>query len=274
LRGEQTDLRRLTLLLLSSAFVVSAAVPEATELLRISARITSGRNPTLQDVPIFRIDNAVLYRLPLMTIDLDGAPNAYHPPVPGHPHGTGPGLGLEDLRNASRNLDDGPNADWVGLATDAQGKPFIQETGPFAGFYVSETSLEDSRFSSADPRRYVDATKIPYVVLNSILRKKAGLDVGDLAVVVMEAQEPKIAFGIVADIGPAKGLGECSKALADSLDISSGVEGSDLVYIFFATPKNRKVRTAEEIQSQGEALFSAWGGISRVRELPKAGSHA
>ena len=251
-------------ILVGLAIAVSS---EPIEILKITARTSSGPEPILQEVSVFRADNAILYRLPIMAVDLDGAPNAYHPPTPGHPHGKGPGLGLEDLRNASKNLDDGTNAEWVGIVTDADGKPVTQKEGIFSGFYVSKTSLEDRRFAREDPRRYIDATKIPYVVLNPLMRQKAGVDLGDLAVVVLNPRKPRIAFGIVADIGPRRGLGECSKALADSMGISHGAERADIVYIYFPVPGRREIRTRERIDSEAQALFDAWGGIERVQTL-------
>jgi len=253
--------------LIAILLAAAAAAADPVLLLKIDARTKSGNDPGLERVSVFKADQAVFYRLPLMNIDLDGSPNAYHPPVAGHPHGKGPGLGLEDLRNASSNLKDGPTAVWVGIVTDSAGKPVVQKEGPFSGFYVSQTTLEDSTFPKNDPRRYVDATTIPYVVLNPKLRKNGGLNVGDLAVVVLGREQPKIGFGIVADIGPGNGLGECSQALAASVGIPSGTENADLIYIYFATPTNRRVRTVEEIHNQADALFTAWGGISRVHDM-------
>ena len=252
---------------LAIALAMSSVFSEPVEILKITARTSSGRETLLQEVSVFRADNAVLYRLPIMAIDLDGAPNAYHPPTPGHPHGKGPGLGLEDLRNASKNLDDGPNAVWVGIVTDVNGRPVIQKEGMFSGFYVSKTSLEDTRFAREDQRRYIDATKIPYVVLNPIVRQKAGIDVGDLAVIVLSPANPKVAYGIVADIGPRRGLGECSKALAASIGIPLGIEQADILYIFFPTPGRRKARSAVQIRAETETLFAAWGGIARIQTL-------
>lgn len=253
---------------LAIAFLLAQSISEPGPVLSIVARTSSGPHPTLKKIRIFQAEKAIFYRLPIMEIDLDGAPNAYHPPVPGHPHGNGKGLGLEDLRNASKNMEDGPNAKWIGIVTDDAGTPVIQKDGPFAGFYVSMTSLEDTRFERTDPRRYVDATKIPYVVLNPIL-KQAGIALGDLAVVVLNPKDPKVAYGIVADIGPRLGLGECSKALANSLGIAGGIEGADIIYIFFPTPKEqRRTRTTQEIFDQANNLFEAWGGITRTRSLP------
>ncbi len=252
---------------LAMGLAIAAVFSEPVEILKITARTSSGRKPVLQEISVFRADNAILYRLPIMAIDLDGTPNAYHPPTPGYPHGKGPGLGLEDLRNASKNLDDGADAEWVGIVTDGDGKPITQKEGVFTGFFISKTSLENTRFAREDPRRYVDATKIPYVVLNPIVRQKAGVDLGDLAVIVLNSENPKVAFGIVADIGPRRGLGECSKALADSIGIPRGTERADIVYIFFPTPGQRRARSAEEIRGETETLFTAWGGIARVQAL-------
>jgi Fungal chitosanase of glycosyl hydrolase group 75 len=240
---------------------------ESIQIMTIQARTSSGQKAMLKEIPIFKADNAILYTVPIMAVDLDGAPNAYHPPTPEHPHGKGPGLGLEDLRNASRNLDDGPNAQWVGIVTDKQGKPIIQTEGPFTGFYVSKTSLEDRRFAIEDPRRYADATKIPYVVLNPILRRNAGVDLGDLAAVVLDSPNHEISFGIVADIGPSKGLGECSKALANSINRPNGAEGTNITYVFFPNRDGRRIRTREQIINEGQALFAAWGGLGRVQSL-------
>jgi Fungal chitosanase of glycosyl hydrolase group 75 len=242
---------------------------ESVEILRIAARVSSGRNPVLQSIAVFTSDNALVYRCPFMTIDLDGAPNTYHPPTIGHSHGNGPGLGLEDLRDGTKNLDDGPAADWVGIVINVSGEQVIQSEGEFAGFYVSRTSLEDTRYGPEDQRRHVDAIKIPYVVLNPILRKKTGLDLGALAVVALNPREGRVAFGIVPDIGPRNGLGECSQALADSLGIPKGAERVDAVYLFFPTPNRRVVRSAEMIHDESKALFLAWGGIARVETLPR-----
>jgi len=134
----------------------------------------------------------------------------------------------------------------------------------YSGFYVSKTSLEDQTFPVEDPRRYVDATRIPYVVLNPFLRKQAGVDLGDLAVVVLNSADHRVSFGIVADIGPRSGLGECLKALADSIEKPNGVEGIEIVYIFFTSRDARRIRTRDEINKKTMKLFEAWGGIARV----------
>ena len=80
-----------------------------------------------------------------MTIDADGAPNAYNPD----------NTGLDDLSNA------GEPGDWDGIVADRGGEPFIQgPDDPFPGFYVSCTALVDWSKLRTDPARYVDASKI------------------------------------------------------------------------------------------------------------------
>jgi hypothetical protein len=64
-----------------------------------------------------------------MTIDADGAPNAYHPDK---------NKGLDDLSNA------GSEGHWWGIVTDngqEDGEPVIQEDGPYRGYYISNTKF-------------------------------------------------------------------------------------------------------------------------------------
>jgi len=63
------------------------------------------------NIPIWHVpgDTAFFYEAG-MTIDADGAPNAYHPD----------NIGLDDLSNA------GSPGYWMGLAKNADGEPFVQ----------------------------------------------------------------------------------------------------------------------------------------------------
>jgi hypothetical protein len=90
-----------------------------------------------------------------LAVDADGAFRAYHPTSR---------LGLDALVNA------GHPGNWWALATDTgktSGHPVVQgKDDPAPGYYVSMTSLYDAtNLNERDPRRYVDAAKIPYVVL-------------------------------------------------------------------------------------------------------------
>src|ERR1019366_5819990 len=104
-----------------------------------------------RDIPIGRLPGSTAFFYESgMTIDADGAPNAYHPD----------NSGLDDLTNA------GTPGNWEGLAKDRNGEPFVQGPGdPFPGYYVSSTALADRTRPVRDPLRYVDASNIPYVVL-------------------------------------------------------------------------------------------------------------
>ena len=175
-----------------------------------------------------------------MTIDADGAPNAYNPAD----------TGLDELANA------GTPAHWNGIIIDSDGNPLIQrESDPFPGYYISCTSLSDKTKKFTDPTGYVDASKIPYVVLPQDVADRGGARLGDFAV-VMNLRTGKSSFAIYADIGT---LGEGSVALADALGIRSdarhGGEHEGILYLFFPGSGNLQPRTIGEIQSEGEKLL-------------------
>jgi hypothetical protein len=90
------------------------------------------------------------------------------------------------------------------------------ESDPAPGYYVSMTSLFDASITNErNPRRFVDAASIPYVVLPPEGFKHAKL--GDFATVV-NLQNGKVAAAIVADeSAPELPMGEGSIALAKAL---------------------------------------------------------
>ena len=184
-----------------------------------------------------------------MTIDADGAPNAYDPDD----------TGLDDMANA------GVPTHWDGIITDRDGNPLIQgESDPFPGYYISCTSLSDQSKEFTDPARYVDASKIPYVVLPNDLADRGGARLGDFAV-VMNLRNGKSSYAIYADIGT---MGEGSIALADNLGIWSdarrGGESDGILYLVFPGSGNLQPRTIDEIQSEAEKLLHDWGGIEKL----------
>ena len=192
-------------------------------------------------VPVWKLPGSqAVFFVSGMTIDADGAPNAYNPDD----------TGLDELANA------GTPGHWNGIVTDRDGDPLIQQmSDPFPGYYVSCTALSDSTKKFTDPTGYVDASKIPYVALPQELADRAGLRLGDLAV-VMNLRNSKSSFAIYADIGT---LGEGSVALAEDLGIRSdarrGGEDNGILYLFFPGSGNLKPRTIGEIRSEGEKLL-------------------
>jgi hypothetical protein len=189
-----------------------------------------------------------------MRIDADGAPNAYHPEE----------KGLDLIKHAGRP------GDWHGIVTDGRGQPLIQgPQDPYPGYYISQTSLFDKTKKPTDPRCYVDARVIPYIVLpgDPRLREAYGARLGDFAAVI-NTTNCQMAFAIFADEGPKGKIGEGSIALAELLQIPSsprtgGVEG-DIMYVVFPGSGNGQPRTVQEIDREGERAFNQWGGPGRL----------
>jgi hypothetical protein len=196
-----------------------------------------------------------------LEIDADGSPNAYGPN----------GKGLDNLANAGRK------GNWWALVTDSgkpTGNPVIQGPGdPAPGFYVSTTALADpSLRDERNPKKYVDAAVVPYIVLpghhqGSHLSSK--LRLGDVALVT-DGKTGRFAYVIYADIGPQNQLGEGSIALAQALGVGSdpkrGNGARDIVYVVFPGSGNGRPKTPYEIQATGRLCFQAWGGFKRLAQ--------
>jgi hypothetical protein len=205
-------------------------------------------------VPIAQISGAVLFEAGL-AIDADGAPNAYGP------HNKG----LDFTANAR-----GRNG-WAGLVADKHGRPVVQKRGPYRGYYVSTTSLEDASIKGdTNPRKYVDARKIPYIVLPPEVARKFDIHLGDFAV-VFNQNNGRFAYAIYADIGPRGKLGEGSMALAKALGLPSNprggsVEDSVSFLVFPGSGRGpEKLRTLKEINRSAGRLHRTWGGRERLR---------
>jgi Fungal chitosanase of glycosyl hydrolase group 75 len=200
-----------------------------------------------------------------LAVDADGAFRAYHP---------NDRLGLDSLSHA------GHGGNWWALVTDneeATGRPVLQlDSDPAPGFYVSTTALYDhDNPNPRDPRRYVDAVAIPYVVLHPKVLNYARL--GDFATVV-NFQNGSVSGAIVADVSASNlPVGEGSIALAQDLGIESsprtGGKDGGVGYLIYAYSGNGRPRTSEEIKTNAKQLFDAWGGFDRLsvcftRDLP------
>jgi Fungal chitosanase of glycosyl hydrolase group 75 len=201
-----------------------------------------------------------------LAIDADGAFRAYHP---------NDQLGLDSLSHA------GHEGNWWALVTDNEkpsGHPVVQlESDPAPGFYVSTTALYDpDNPNPRDPHRYVDAARIPYLVLHPKALNHARL--GDFATVV-NLQNGRVSGAIVADeSAPNLPVGEGSIALAQALGVDAsprtGGKDGDIVYLVFPDSGNGKPRELEEIVVNATRLFDVWGGLGRLNacvahELPQ-----
>jgi hypothetical protein len=200
-----------------------------------------------RDIPIARLPGTqAFFYVAGMTIDADGAPNAYHPD----------NTGLDDLANA------GTPGRWEGLAKDADGEPFIQgPNDPFPGYYVSATALADRSKPANDPTRYVDASRIPFIVLPGGMAGQLGARPGDFAA-AFNQRSGKFSFAIFGDVGPYDRIGEGSVALAENLGIRSDARNGGarrgILYLVFPGSGNGRPRTIEEINTQGQKLVQDW----------------
>jgi hypothetical protein len=203
-------------------------------------------------------ENALVYEGGL-AIDADGAPDAYHPED----------RGLDALANA------GKPGHWWGVVTaggEESGEPVVQgPSDPKPGYYVSSTSLQDKSKKRTDPRRYVDSSSVPYLAVSPLVlagKLAGGARVGDLAAVVSTATG-RVAYAVVADVGPKDKLGEGSIALAQALGVKDasprrGGARSGIVYVVFPGSSAGWPRTNEDIAAAGAKLFEAWGGVPRI----------
>ena len=191
-----------------------------------------------------------------MDVDVDGAPRAYGPP------GTDT---LDNLRNAHSM--GRPEAPIVGYVTEdvPTHDPVVQgPNDPAPGYYVSQTAYEDDSIDNErDPRRYVDATKINYVVLGRQARSM-GARLGDF-VAVYSRRTHRSVFGIVGDSGNPSG-NEGSLHLLQALGYpfhdgkNDAVEHAEIVVRFFpgSNPDRRFFRTQAELNKTAKSL-----GLSR-----------
>lgn len=201
---------------------------------------------------IFALDGAILYSAGLM-VDGDGAPDCYNPDS---------SLGRDALANAGRP------GNWWGIATDDEGRPHIQTASdPCPGFYVSTTALQNPAYQQSDPRRYVDAATVPFIVIPGGLG--LGISMGDLALCFNIATGDND-YAICADIGPEHQIGEGSIALASALSIPdsprTGGVGGGVVYCIF--PSSGKGYQKFDVWfDQANDLFRKWGGLVKLKTL-------
>jgi hypothetical protein len=211
------------------------------------------------DLAVVTGDGGILFTAG-MTIDADGAPNAYAP----HDRGL-------DYTSNARGA-----KGWVALVTNANGRPIIQKSGPYSGYYISTTSLEESNVRDVrNPRRYIDATKVPYIALPPDFARTFDIHLGDLAVVVNQANG-RSAYAIFADVGPNGRIGEGSIALAKALRIPAnprydGVEDGITYLIFPGSAVHGKGHiTARNVRISAARFYGEWGGRERLRSCEDA----
>jgi hypothetical protein len=209
-------------------------------------------------------------------VDADGAPNAYHPDDA--PHGCPKkGRGIDCLASAGY-----PNGSWwqtVLVADPADPtRPAIQQDGPYKGYFVSMTSLRDTRSGggAADPRSYVDAGRIPYLVLPAPIYRTDGMgEMGDIGWAINLDTGRSTPF-VIADEGPVEQFGEASVAFWQALGTDTpnprngdGLPDGQVAYVVFPG----SARTAAigwpidraALAREAEARLEAIGGPAMLR---------
>jgi hypothetical protein len=199
-----------------------------------------------------------------MDVDVDGAPNAYGPPGK---------QTLDYLQNA--HYLNRSNEQIVGYLTDKHGRPILQGSNdPFPGYYISQTAFADlTNQNERDPRRYVDARNINYVVRGDAARQR-GVMVGDF-VSVYSNRTRKAVFAIVGDTGNPTG-DEGSLHLLQDLGYpfhdgkNDAVEKPEIVIRFYpnSNPSHQFFFTQHELDEAATKLslsrdFSVPPGIKR-----------
>ncbi len=189
-----------------------------------------------------------------MDVDVDGAPNAYGPPGR---------QTLDVLLDAHYlNRADKPV---VGYLIDEHKRPILQGLNdPFPGYYISQTAFTDiENQNERDPRRYVDARNINYVVRGKVARRR-GVKVGDFVSVYSRRTRMSV-FAIVGDTGNPSG-DEGSLHLLQDLGypfhngIDDSVEKPEIVIRFYpnSNPQRQFFFTQAELDQAATKL-----GLSR-----------
>ncbi len=245
--------------------------------------------------------DAVLFVSGVLNVDADGAPNSYLL--------DGKGLsytcdGVVAVENGKRVTPKSNPSDWqqkcnaawahakatndyqgvaiFGFQTDADNRPLIQSEGdPLPGKgYISATSVSIPGAPEGTQRRYVDALRIPYIVLPSSFVSKYKVKPGTLAVVYRKKTN-HFAFAVFADSG---GLGEASVKLHQDLGgapivrikgvdrAKSRIEDQILTVVFpakFAAPVADSDAWNRKIQLAGAEALNEFGGIAELQACVK-----
>ena len=242
--AELQNWRCISLLTIAWAFALSVAV---------AAHGQNGKQHLSFEILTHRMD-----------VDVDGAPNAYGPPGK---------QTLDILQNAHYlNRDD---KEIVGYLIDEQNRPILQgPNDPFPGYYISQTAFTDvGNQNERDPRRYVDARNINYVVRGDAARRR-GVRVGDFVSVYSKRTRRRV-FAIVGDTGNPTG-DEGSLHLLQDLGYpfhdgkNDSVENPEIVIRFYpnSNPKHQFFFTQAGLDEAATKLglsrdFSTASGANR-----------
>jgi hypothetical protein len=259
------------------------------------AATTCDRHPTNSNT--WKAGDAVGFASRVLNVDADGAPNSYRvdgnglsytcdglvgivngrPVTPeSDPHGWQ--SACRDAWAAATKSGDYSKVKIFGFETNESGRPIVQAQGdPLPGdAFVSATSMAVPGTPKNTQRHYVDATRIPYIVLPGAFAAAHGIALGDVAV-VYRPRTKQVAFAVYADGG---GLGEASVKLHQGIGnqpvvrisgidrAKSRIEDKTVTVIFpgqHATASTDASAWMANIETIGGAAFTRWGGLARIQ---------
>ena len=234
-------------------------VVNATETYSADAAVTKTKIATEGTVPVYSIagKNAFFYNAG-MSVTACGARRAYN---------ANDAIAFDYLSHAGRP------GNWWSLVTDngaPNGRPLIQKaTDPAPGYYISMTALTNRYRMPHDPKAYINAAAVPYIVLPPSLASKA--KIGDFAAIINK-KTGAICYAIFGDTGQEGAVGEASMNAAAKSGINSsaktgGTKSADLIYIVFPNSGNGFGRSLYDISIQGAAHLASFGGAAFLMHL-------
>jgi len=249
----------------------------------------------------WRAGKAIVFQTNDLAVDADGAPDSYLVDGKGLSDTCDGVAAIVNSKRVTRKTDpehwflkcrkawteaqasgDFSHVAIFGFLKDEQNRPVVQSVGdPLPGkAYITTTTLTIPETRDGTQRHWVDATKIPYVVLPKSLTNKSGVAPGDLAI-VFRPKTGAIAFGVFGDAGD---LGEASVKLHRDLRnepttkragvtrANKGIHDPVVTLVFpgISVQGSQDAETWNHgIQQSGEAALEKWGGIARLQACSK-----
>ncbi|MBS7456928.1 glycoside hydrolase family 75 protein [Coralloluteibacterium stylophorae] len=270
-----------------------AALGLATAALRgedcASERIETFAHAEIGPVEIHRhrASGALLF-VSIMHVNPDGAPDAYHPDDIGTVHlcngmsvgGTCAGGAswkaqcMADYR-AARAAGFTPSTPICFFAMARRdGVPVVQgEDDPRPGYFVSTTALAQPGADRMRPSGYVDSNTVPFAVIPSTWPRapRFGVGLGDFGYAFRAGSDHASPL-VVADLGPARKLGEGSIALLQALGhdpfvmrygtrrAASAIGRREVLYVLFPGSADGAAVSPMHVAARADALLAAHGG--------------
>lgn len=145
---------------------------------------------------------------------------------------------LDYLANAG-----GPG-NWYGIVTDEKGRPVLQKKGdPCPGAYISPTAYMRPGMKRTDPRAYLDAAAVPYIVIPSHWRKAAKGVVMGCRATIEDTKTGKVLECVMGELGPRAKTGEASIFAAQYFGVpaspkNGGTDARRFEYTFYPGAKS------------------------------------